>query len=890
MYNVLLILQIGAVIISLVCVAILGYERTRIQQKLLMITIICAYIYSLGYAVELLSTTYSQAFAALKIEYTGVSFLVTCYIAFLVKYFKKQHNRFIFGYFFFIDVMTLIAVLRMEVCDWYYISVGFSYEGLFPHLVIERGPLYYIFFANNVVLVCYGFILVLQELNRQKNTENSPMKKRTLILLFITTLIPFIPYLFGSVGGLKYFDFVALGFLISAIILLIIVVRDNIFDVVTGAHEQMFASMHDAVIIVNSQMEFLEANKAAVQIFPSLFNYQIEKRCPDEVVRIFQDLDQQKTIEIKGRYYERHSSKVYKENSFIGSSVLLIDMTDSNELMNQLREMKNQADQANKAKSTFLANVSHELRTPLNAVIGYSDLIIQETESSMEEDYAYAIRKAADNLLSIINTILDISKIESGKTDIIRAEYSTIDLFSEVVNIISIPAHNKGLELVVDIDPQIPTSLYGDKGHIRQVLINLLNNAIKFTEKGQVKLIVQGNQGEAGFIELEFRVIDTGIGIKEDDLQKIFERFEQTNNDKIGSIEGTGLGLYISKSLIGLMGGSLTVESEYGKGSKFTVKLVQRVCSVSTISEMPSLVHDNEKVKKKLGLYAPKAKVLSVDDNHVNNGVLYEFCKSFGIEAVLADSGKKAIELLKQQQFDLIFLDQMMPGMDGVETLKEIRKLPNCNQEMTILAFTANAIQGNMEYLLSEGFDDVVLKPIGISELEEVLVYYLPDDVKESKKARKEKQNEIVTNDQETHKIIDEADTKQIVQEEVAASMVEGVEVIDYSIGLEHCNQDRGLYLQMMRMLLSYVPEKLAVMEQYVKEKEYKSYVIEVHALKNNAALIGAMKLSEDAKRLEFAGKEERYEEIDANSPQLIHSFRDLLQYIEKNIDRTDWL
>lgn len=869
MYNILLILQIGTVILSLVCVAILGYERTRIQQKLLMITIICAFIYNLGYAVELLSMTYSQAVAALKIEYVGASFLVTCYIAFLLKYFKKQHNRLIFSYFFFIDVMTLIAVLRMEVCDWYYTSVGFSYEGLFPHIVIERGPLYYIFFANNVVLVCYGFILVLQELNRQKNPEiyiNSPIKKRTLILLFVTTLIPFIPYLFGAVGGLKYFDFVPLGFLISAIILLVIVVRDNIFDVVTGAHEQMFASMHDAVIIVNSQMEFLEANKAAVQIFPSLFNYQIEKRCPDEVVSIFQDLDQQKTIEIKGRYYERHSSKVYKENSFIGSSVLLIDMTDSNELMNQLREMKNQADQANKAKSTFLANVSHELRTPLNAVIGYSDLIIQETDNSMEEDYAYAIRKAADNLLSIINTILDISKIESGKIDIIRAEYSTIDLFSEVVNIVSIPAQNKGLELIVDIDPQIPTSLYGDKGHIGQVLINLLNNAIKFTEKGQVKLIVHGNKGGTGFIELEYRVIDTGIGIKKDDLQKIFDRFEQANTDKLGSVEGTGLGLYISKSLVGLMGGSLTVQSEYGRGSEFIVKLVQRVCSETIISGIPLLVHDNEKMKVELDLYAPKARVLSVDDNNVNNGVLYEFCKSFGFEAVLADSGTKAIELLKQQQFDLIFLDQMMPGMDGVETLKEIRKLPNCNEEMNILAFTANAIRGNTEYLLSEGFDDVVMKPIGISELEEVLAYYLPDDVKKSRKAMKER------------------------QEEVATSMEQGIEEIDYSIGLEHCNQDRDLYLQMMRMLLNYVPEKLATMERCVKEKEYKSYVIEVHALKNNAALIGAMKLSEQAKRLEFAGKEERYEEIDANSPQLIQRFRDLLQYIEKNIDRTDWL
>jgi len=885
MYHVLLTLQIASVIITVICVLILGYERSRIQQKLLMITIICAFCYCLGYTVELVSTTYQQAVSGLKIEYVGASYLVICYITFLLKYFKKQHNRFIFGYFFFIDVLTMIAVLRMEVCDWYYMNMGFSYDGLFPHMVFERGPLYYIFFANNVVMIIYGFAMVIQELIHQKDKQNSQksnIKKRTLIVLLITTCIPFVPYFMGSMGVLKYFDFVPMGFLAAALILMVIVLRDNIFDVVTGAHEQMLAAMDDAVIIVNNQMEFLEANKAAVDIFPSLFNFQVEKKCPDEVIKIFDKIDEEITINLKGRCYERHSSKVYKESSLIGYSVLLIDVTESNELMNQLREMKNQADQANKAKSTFLANVSHELRTPLNAVLGYSDLIIQETDNKEEQNHAYAIRKAADNLLSIINTILDISKIESGKIDIIKGEYDTMELFTEVVNIVAIPAKNKGLKLNVDIDSNIPAVLYGDKDHIRQVLINLLNNAIKFTVEGEVILSVTGKQGGTGFIEIVYEIRDTGIGIRPEDMEKIFEQFEQADNKSIGKVEGTGLGLFISRSLIGLMGGTMSAESEYGKGSVFTIHLTQRVCSEDTISGMPLLIRNQEQVKSKVNLYAPKAKILSVDDNMVNNGVFYEFCKQFGIEAMLADNGYKAVEILKKESFDILFLDQMMPGMDGVETLKEIKRIPNLNPDMSILAFTANAIRGNSEYLISQGFDDVVTKPIGIRELEVIIDYYLPKEKKE---------NRILSSTEDRIQRFEERANEK-VEEEVSAALEndELKNLIQTEVGLGHCNHDKDLYRQTLSMLLSYVPEKLNLLKEYQSEKKYESYIIEVHALKNNAALIGAMSIAEEAKSLEFAGKEGRYDEIDEKTDVFLKHYELLLALIEKGIDSGVWL
>lgn len=885
MYNVLIFIQVLSVVVTVVCVAILAFEKNRIQQKLLMLTSICAFAYCLGYSLEIMSKNYNEAIAGLKIEYIGASFLVICYIAFVINYFKKKHNLFVYGYVLIIDVLTVISVLKLEVCDWYYTSVMFSYEGVFPHLVIEKGPLYYLFFSNNVILVVYALTLVIEALFQQKKykkSEHVPSKMRTLHLLMLTTVAPFVPYLLGSLGITKYFDGVPIGFLIAVLILLFIVIKDNIFDVVTGAHEQMFTTMNDAAIIINSQMEFLSANRAAVNIFPSLYQYQVEKTCPEEVIEVFENMEDEKPIEINGRYYERHGSKVYKDQALIGYSVLLIDITHSNELMNELRQMKDRADQANKSKSTFLANVSHELRTPLNAVLGYSDLIIQETDSKEETEHAYAIRKAADNLLSIINTILDISKIEAGKIDIERVEYETMELFSEVVNIVSIPAKAKGLKLDINIEPTLPASLFGDNVHIRQVLINILNNAVKFTEKGYVRLEIHGNKVGTGMIEMVYRITDTGRGIKKEDLEHIFERFEQAESEKYGNVEGTGLGLYISRSLVGLMGGKLEVESEYGKGSVFTIHLIQRICREETIAGIPLRITNKDKVKSEVSLYAPKARILSVDDNQVNNGVFYEFCKRFGIEARLADSGYKAIEILNKEQFDILFLDQMMPGIDGIETLKEIKKIKTLNPDMNILAFTANAIRGNTEFLLSVGFDDVVLKPIGINELEDVLLYYLPDDIKEKKERNENNKNK---NDRASN-ILEE----KISEGEVAAAYEDMKEEmldqwIDKEIGLQHCNYDEELYEQTLQMILDFVPEKLDLIQKYAKEKEYESYIVEIHALKNNAALIGAMELSECAKRLEFAGKEGRFDEIERDTDSLMEKFRSLLKLMRKNID-----
>ena len=865
MYNLFISVQVMGVLVTLICIAILASEKSQIQQKLLMITIICVFTYCLGYTFELMSKTHSQAIAAVKIEYVGGSFIVLCYTLFMITYFKKKYNFFLFSYFFICDVLTMYAVLRVEECGWYYSATSFIQEGLFPHLVIERGPLYYLFFSNNVIRVTYAFVIVLETLIKQRNDGmnlNLLVKKRTLYLLLITPLIPFLPYALGSLKLLKYFDMVPLGFLIAVVVLLFIVIKDNIFYVVSGAHEQMFAAMNDAVIIVNRQLEFLEANKAAIQIFPSLFQYPMEQICPPEVLHIFNEIETDLSLEINGRYYERHSSRVYKDQTLIGYSVLLIDLTESNEIMKQLRELKDQADEANKAKSTFLANVSHELRTPLNAVIGYSDLIIQETNSEAEENHAHAIRKAADNLLSIINTILDISKIEAGKIDIERVEYDTIELFNEVTNIISIPAKAKNLTLSIHIDPKLPSALFGDVVHIRQVLINVLNNAVKFTDEGFVSLSITGTKGENGTIEMVYQISDSGRGIKDENLEHIFERFEQADRETNGSVEGTGLGLYITRSLVHLMGGEISVESEYGVGSQFTIRLLQRICNEDAIEAKQLEYLKREHGKADLTLYAPRAKVLSVDDNHINNGVFKAFCEKFGIQVTLLNSGYDAIELLKKESFDLVFLDQMMPGIDGIQTFQEITKLENVNNDMPILAFTANAIRGNMEYLLSIGFDDVILKPIGIRELEEILDYYLPDYVKENVNLNnKQSQPNLCNQDRDT--IIDP-------------------NVMDVEIGLKHCNEDEELYHMTLQMVVDVVPKKLEDILQYMKEKEYESFMIEVHALKNNAALIGSVKLSEFAKELEYAAKDKNYSFIDERTQDFIGEFNTLIGMIQR--------
>ncbi len=390
---------------------------------------------------------------------------------------------------------------------------------------------------------------------------------------------------------------------------------------------------------------------------------------------------------------------------------------------------KLQAQRESEAKARFLANMSHEIRTPINAVIGMNEMVLRESSEENIKSYALDIRNAGQTLLSMINEVLDFSKIESGKMELVPAEYDLGSMLHDISNMIRLKAKNKGLTLTLNVSETLPERLYGDEIRIRQILINLLNNAVKYTERGSVTLEVSGRRDGEDEI-FHFAVSDTGIGIRQEDLPKLFMAFERIDEEKNRNVEGTGLGMNIAMQLLSLMDSKLDVSSVYGEGSVFSFDLRQRIVSAQPVGNM------EENIRKRTTEYtyttlftAPDAGILVVDDNDINRKVFAGLLKNTQIAVEEAGSGEECLEKVFAKHYDIIFLDHMMPGMDGIETIKKIRaKKGHPCKNTPVIALTANALSGAKEMYLSEGFDGFLSKPVDPEKLESTIAEWLPEE------------------------------------------------------------------------------------------------------------------------------------------------------------------
>ena len=410
----------------------------------------------------------------------------------------------------------------------------------------------------------------------------------------------------------------------------------------------------------------------------------------------------------------------------IGYIIAATDLTNRMKYINELNEAKKNADKANATKSAFLANMSHEIRTPLNAVLGMDEMIMREDNIHEIHSHAASIMDAGKSLLSIIDDILDFTKIESGMMHIIKNDYYVSEEIRELYNIVSFRAKRKGLDLYFDIDTNIPKILYGDEIRIRQILINIINNAIKYTKTGWVKVSLKAEFTDNSNIVLIGTVEDTGIGIKKEDIVKLFDKFLRLDESINHKVEGTGLGLSIVYNLLQMMDGTIEVQSVYQRGSIFTVRIPQVIVDKAPVGTV-DLTYSSVTSNYKESFTAPNAKILVVDDNQINLTIVKGLLKKTLINIDLASSGRECLDMVTKKSYDIILLDHMMPEMNGLEVLTKLRAMDsNLSRNCPVIALTANAIVGAREQYLSAGFNDYLSKPIDYKELEAVIKKHLP--------------------------------------------------------------------------------------------------------------------------------------------------------------------
>ena len=510
-------------------------------------------------------------------------------------------------------------------------------------------------------------------------------------------------------------------------------------------------------------------------------------------------------------------------------------------LTTALEKEKEEAERANRAKSQFLARMSHEIRTPVNAVMGMNEMIIRESREEKIREYAFDVKHAAIELLSIINEILDSSKIESGKMEIVCTDYNIGSLLNDLYNMIQVKAREKGLQLIFDIDPSIPSDYYGDDKRIKQVLLNLLSNAVKYTEQGTITLKLRCRVEDSVAV-LKYSVLDTGIGIRKEDLEKTGAYFSRFDTNRNRNVEGTGLGLNIVLQLLKLLGSELQIQSEYEKGSEFSFELVQKIVDQKELGDFrKKLLEASERVVHQTEFIAPRAKILVVDDSQMNLKVFRNLLKETKIRVAEAESGAQGLELLKQQDFDLIFLDHMMPGMDGIEMLHTMRDR-GLGKGTPVIMLTANAILGDREKYIEEGFDDFLSKPIVSEKLFRMIRHFLPAEcIEEQKKKRN------------------------------ADDVWDKIPEINFEMGMTTCSGDKEFYFELLQDFTELpIREEL---NEWLKGQDVKNYCIRIHAFKNNAYSVGARELGDLAYEIEKRTTEKFPEDIEEMQERL------LLQY-----------
>lgn len=701
--------------ICFACCMIVAAQRPSYGQKYLLMTNVCAFIITVGDALEFFAKTQDAALVATKMAYVGKMHIMLFALLFVTGFTQVGMNKKIAWALELYNTILLAAVMTCENHSLFYASISYK---LLPGgryiLELEKGILFYAWAAEMLVGIC-GYCFIALKGGVLKGSKESKLRGT---LIFMAALLPIVLLLIYMAGFFPDFDPTTLATTIMSVCFLVAIKRYGLLDAVQLAQERVLEDTKDGLIIVDDKQDkILYMNPVAMTLLP-----QLKDDRKDEVIeKLFSR--QENVLDQNDRHYEIRISKVtgraHGRENVQAYIAWIFDMTFINQYTSEMIKLKEASEQASIAKTNFLAHVSHEIRTPMNAIVGYSNMALRTQDTKDVNYYLRNIKEASNTLLDLINEILDISKIESGKMELVDVNYSFENMIHEISSMMGAQAGKAGLALIIEIEPDIPKWLYGDRVKLQEILTNLISNGIKYTKAGSVSLRIHMRERTEEHVMLHIEVEDTGIGIERKNFPLVFGKFEQFDNKKNYQIEGSGLGLSIVKSFVEMMGGHITFESEYGRGTKFMADIWQGIGHREKTDDK-DIVPDDENIQIQPG------RILVVDDNDLNCDVAKGILCCLGMQAEAVRSARECITLLEEgQRYDIIFMDHMMPEMDGVEALHEIRSKGGEIAATPIVLLTANAVSGVKEQMIEEGFDDFLSKPIDISELRGVLIRYL---------------------------------------------------------------------------------------------------------------------------------------------------------------------